>query len=140
LPAAVREGESYRTDRISIVSEAPIRGFTKDAFDMLVSSDGYRADVSRAEAFAQFEAMPMPSPETEEWRYTDLRALDLAAYEPLREEPRAETLDDVKPGALEAAGDVGDRAGLAVQHNSSVVIAHLDPQLERDGVVFEGID
>jgi len=122
------------------VSDPPIRGFTKDAFDMLVSSDGYKADASRAEAFAQFEATPMPSPETEEWRYTDLRGLDLGAYEPLREEPRAETLDDVKPGALEAAGDVGDRAGLAVQHNSSVVIAHLDPQLERDGVVFEGID
>src|SRR5437899_456287 len=107
---------------------------------MLVSSDGYKADASRAEAFAQFEATPMPSPETEEWRYTDLRGLDLGAYEPLREDPGAGPREDVRPGALGAAGEGGARAGRAVQHNSRVVIAHLAPQLDRDGVVFEGID
>ena len=41
----------------------------------------------RERAFAEFGALPMPSPETEEWRYTDLRELDLAAYDPSAVEP-----------------------------------------------------
>jgi Fe-S cluster assembly protein SufD len=84
--------------------------------------------------------MPMPSPETEEWRYTDLREFDLSGFLPLQEEPRADNLDQVEPAILEAAGAVGDRAGLAVQHNSTVVLAHLDPDLHRRGVRFEGLD
>jgi Fe-S cluster assembly protein SufD len=112
--------------------------FTRDGLDRL--APGSASDPTRVRAFEQFETMPMPSPETEEWRYTDLRQLDLGAFEPYRPEPAAESLDDVKPDLLEAAGDVGDRAGLAVQHNSTVVIAHLDPEVARQGVRFESVD
>ena len=46
----------------------------------------------RLRALREFEAMPVPSQETEEWRYTDLSgfALDFAPYTPWgpRREPR----------------------------------------------------
>jgi Fe-S cluster assembly protein SufD len=118
-------------------------GFSKDALERLAASNGLAAGATgavREEAFAQFEAMPVPSPETEEWRYTDLRGLDLRAYTPYRSEPPAASLDEVKPAILEAAGEVGRRAGLAIQHNSTVVIAHIDPALADRGVVFTSLD
>src|SRR6266487_4344197 len=118
-------------------------GFSKDALERLAATDGLAAGATgglRAEAFAQFEAMPVPSPETEEWRYTDLRELDLGTFEPRAQEPTAANLDDVDPEILEAAGHVGERAGLAIQHNSSVITAHLDPVLAGQGVTFVSLD
>jgi Fe-S cluster assembly protein SufD len=50
------------------------------------------------------------------------------------------TLDDVDPAILEAAGDVGDRAGLAIQHNATVATIHLDPALAARGVSFTSLD
>ena len=69
--------------------------------------------------------MPVPSPETEEWRYTDLREFDLSTFRPYKEEPAAETLDEVKPDVLAYTGHIGERAGLSIQHNSTSVIAHI---------------
>jgi Fe-S cluster assembly protein SufD len=37
-------------------------------------------------------------------------------------------------------GSPGERDGLLIQHNSTVVIAHLDPELDARGVHFESID
>ncbi len=82
----------------------------------------------------------MPSPETEEWRYTDLRDLDLTPFVPYAEEPPAANLDEVRPEILAAAGTVGERSGLAIQHNSSVVTTHLDPAEISKGVIFESVD
>ena len=121
------------------MSQQTATGFSKTALDRL---DGARSATLRAvsrQAFEQFEAMPMPSPGTEEWRYTDLREFDLA-LDPFVPEAKAATLDDVKPDLLAAAGDVGERAGLAVQHNSTVVISHLDADLARRGVAFASLD
>ncbi|HEX2069645.1 MAG TPA: Fe-S cluster assembly protein SufD, partial [Actinomycetota bacterium] len=39
-----------------------------------------------------------------------------------------------------AAGTVGERSGLAIQHNSSVVTAHLDPAEAAKGVLFTSVD
>jgi Fe-S cluster assembly protein SufD len=93
----------------------------------------------RQGAFERFNAMPVPSQETEEWRYTDLSAfeLDFTPYVPGIE---ATTLDDIPGRILEAAGNVQERAGLLIQHNSTTAIAHLDPALDRRGVHFESID
>jgi Fe-S cluster assembly protein SufD len=116
-------------------------GFTKETLDELSRKDeaGFVRGL-RDLAFDQFCAMPVPSPETEEWRYTDLRELDLSAFAHLGEEPRAASLDDVSHEILAAAGEVGGRSGLAIQHNSTVVIANLDPALHREGVRFESIE
>jgi Fe-S cluster assembly protein SufD len=116
-------------------------GLGKETFQELMAREGNGwLGRLRAQAFAAVETMPMPSPETEEWRYTDLRQFDLSAYTPLAEEPPAANLDQIAPDILEAAGQVGDRSGLAIQHNSSVVTSHLEPELASRGVVFGSLD
>ena len=114
-------------------------GFTRQTLEDIPGRDGGMPG-SRTAAFDRFEAMPMPSPETEEWRYTDLRDLDLSRFLPYAEEPRAANLDDVRPEIQQAAGPVGERSGLSIQHNSTVVTAHLDPSAADRGVIFESID
>jgi Fe-S cluster assembly protein SufD len=93
----------------------------------------------RARAFEQFESLPMPSPETEEWRYTDVTGLDLN-YEPFAPGGAAENLDQVPDELLAAAGDVGERAGLLIQRNSEVMTAHLDPSAAAKGVILADLD
>jgi Fe-S cluster assembly protein SufD len=118
---------------------ASTTGFTRETLARAAATGGDSADV-RTRAFEEFEALPVPSPETEEWRYTDLRGLDLSRYQPYAWEPAAPTLDDVDQGALAAVGHVGERAGLAVQHNSTVVSTHLDPEAAARGVLFVSLD
>ncbi|HEY6566071.1 MAG TPA: Fe-S cluster assembly protein SufD [Actinomycetota bacterium] len=93
----------------------------------------------RRRALDAFMTLPMPSPETEEWRYTDLLDFDLA-FAPYASGGRATSLDDV-PGEIQReAGDIGDRAGLLIQHNSDVMLGHLDPSLASQGVIFTDLD
>jgi len=51
--------------------------FDAVALESLPSVPGY-VDAIRRAAFEQYGALPIPSPETEEWRYTDLSELDLS--------------------------------------------------------------
>ncbi len=81
----------------------------------------------RRQALEAFNALPMPSPETEEWRYTDLVDFDLS-FEPYMAGGRATSLDGV-PGEIQReAGDIGDRAGLLIQHNSDVMLGTSIPR------------
>ncbi len=121
------------------MAQTTTRGFDRETLAALIGADDSLRDM-RDRALHAFESMPMPSPETEEWRYTDLRDLELGAYAPHVAENPAENLDGVKPEILEAAGTLGGRSGLAIQHNSTVVTAHLDQRAARAGVVFASID
>lgn len=116
-------------------------GFTRDALDRLNASNG-KAPLTelREQAFRQFEAMPLPSAETEEWRYTDIRGLDLSTYHTDGEERPVRTLDEVPAAILAAAGHAEDRAGLAIQHNSTVISAHLSDEEAAKGVTFLPLD
>jgi len=114
--------------------------FQKDSLDRMSADDGGGAATLREQAFERFESMPLPSPETEEWRYTDVSELLLDAFSLDGEQPAAESLDQVAPDVQEALGELGDRAGLAIQHDSSVVLTHLDPALAAAGVRLESID
>ena len=122
--------------------ETATSAFEPRALERLASTagDGDNAKQLRRDAYRSYEAMPLPSAETEEWRYTDVSELDLATFSLNGEEPLAKTLDDVPADLQEAMGDVGDRAGLAVQHNSTLTLAHLEPDLDKAGVHFESID
>jgi Fe-S cluster assembly protein SufD len=122
------------------VADTIRRGFDRTTLDAVVASDRNGMSRLRARAFEVFETTPMPSPETEEWRYTDLRDLDLDTYAPFAPETPSDTLDGVKPEILEAAGALGDRSGLAIQHNSTMVSAHLDNRAAAQGVLFASID
>ncbi len=93
----------------------------------------------RKQAFEEFLALPIPSQETEEWRYTDLSDLDLS-FAPFAPGGAARNLDEVPGEILEAAGVVGDRACLQIQRNSEVMVTHLDPELAAKGVIFTDLD
>jgi Fe-S cluster assembly protein SufD len=94
----------------------------------------------RRRALEAFRALPVPSQETEEWRYTDLSGLDFERFVPFSAGRKAANLDDLDEGALAAVGEVGERAGLLIQHNSETATCHLDPAVARRGVLFEGLD
>ena len=82
----------------------------------------------RERAYGEFASLPMPSPETEEWRYTDLSgfALDFAPH---------------TPGHGEGTpGLGGDLAATMLQHNSSVVMTTSGQDLEARGVIFCDLD
>jgi Fe-S cluster assembly protein SufD len=116
-------------------------GFTRETLEQVRLHDANgQVNALRDRAFERFEATPMPSPETEEWRYTDLREFDLDAFESFGGESPVGSVDQVDPSIVEAAGDVGERAGLSIQHNSTVVTTQLDPELAVRGVVFRSLD
>jgi Fe-S cluster assembly protein SufD len=111
--------------------------FDDRALDSLPEAAGSTSEL-RSRAFERFGSMPVPSQETEEWRYTDLSSFELD-FTPHVEGATATNLDEVPKDILTTAGDVSARAGLLVQHNSTTTIAHLDPAIRR-GVHFESID
>ncbi len=91
----------------------------------------------RLQSLERFEALPWPDPKSEAWRYSELKGFDLGAFDPLAEpHPDAPTLDEVPDEVLAAIGEVGDRAGFAVQLDADVVHITLDPALRAKGVVF----
>lgn len=94
----------------------------------------------REEAFGLFRALPIPSQETEEWRYTDLSGLDLGASAPFAPGLVSDNLDGVADEIQAAAGKIGERAGLLVQHNSETATVHLAPEEMDQGVIFLGLD
>jgi Fe-S cluster assembly protein SufD len=112
--------------------------FDEAALASLPESAGFTGEL-RSRAFADFSALPIPSQETEEWRYTDLSELELS-FAPYTPGGRAATLDDVPDPIQAEIGDIGDRAGLLIQHNSDVMLAHLDPDLASAGAVFGDLD
>lgn len=114
-------------------------GFSKEALGALPSASPF-VTALREQALEEFEMLPIPSPETEEWRYTDLTGFDFSFVPFAPGGPRATTLDDVPADVLGAAGDVGERAGLAIQRNSEPLIAHLDPAEAAKGVILTDLD
>ncbi len=91
----------------------------------------------REQAFHEFRALPVPSQETEEWRYTDLSgfALDFAPY---TRGAGPQAVD--RHGILAATGVVGERAGLQIQHNGDVISTQRALGLEDKGVWFGDLD
>jgi Fe-S cluster assembly protein SufD len=122
------------------MSDTSIRtGFDEQALSALPHAPAPFVDKIRARALEEFLALPVPSQETEEWRYTDLKDFDFG-FRPWAEGGHATNLDDVPAEILEAAGTVGDRAGLQIQRNSEVMVTHLDPELEAKGVILQDLD
>jgi Fe-S cluster assembly protein SufD len=101
--------------------------FSREALEALPGAPRYLEELRR-EAFERFEAMPIPSQETEEWRYTDLSDLDLS-FRP-----------HVPGHGAGVPAVVGDRAGVQVQHNSSVAMTTSNQDLDASGVVFCDLD
>jgi Fe-S cluster assembly protein SufD len=92
----------------------------------------------RERALEQHRALPIPSQQTEEWRYTDLESFDVNAFRPFVEGGGPEAV--TTHGLLPATGMVGERAGLLIQRNSEVVSTRLADGLGQKGVVFCDLD
>jgi Fe-S cluster assembly protein SufD len=101
--------------------------FDRSALRELPTAPAYVEELRR-EAFDRFEALPIPSQETEEWRYTDLSELDLS-FRP-----------HVPGHGRDVPGVEGERAGVQVQHNSSVAMTTSNQDLEARGVIFCDLD
>ncbi len=123
---------------MTLADVATKTGFTREALAALPSSTPFVAELRRR-AWDEFEAAPVPSQETEEWRYTDMSDFDFS-FAPFTPGARAATLDEVPEDVQAVAGAVGDRSGLAVQLNSEPLIAHLGPDEAAKGVVFTDLD
>lgn len=110
--------------------------FDERALAELPGASGFMGDLRRR-ALREFEAMPIPSQETEEWRYTDLSelALDFAPFAP-GGGPEAVN----RHGVLQAAGVTGERAGLQIQRNSEVISTQIANGLREAGVIFSDLD
>lgn len=96
-------------------------------------------ETMRRRAIQEFLALPIPSQDTEEWRYTDLSELEFS-FESFVPGSVASGLDQIEGEIMEAAAVVGDRAGLQIQHNGTVAVTVLDPDLAAKGVVFGDLD
>ncbi len=110
--------------------------FDEHALAELPQAAGFNGEL-RLRALREFEAMPIPSQETEEWRYTDLSDFDLD-FIPFSPGGGPEAVNH--HGVLEAAGVVGERAGLQIQRNSEVISTQLVDGLSGAGVIFCDLD
>jgi len=120
------------------VGTATATGFDKETLARLPETAAFVEEL-RGQSLEEFGALPVPSQDTEEWRYTDLSGFDFG-FEPFAEGGLAGNLDEVPSEILTAAGAVGDRTGLRIQHNSTEMVGHLDPAAAADGVVFTDLD
>src|SRR6266545_208494 len=141
-------------------------GFTIEAVEELAALHGepewLRA--RRREAFAAYERLPLPSRSDEEWRRTDIRGLDLDAFDAFERADGAapaDPIDDVagvlrqrgsEPGAVELEPDVAARGVLlmplseAASAHSDLVRRHLFTEVRPDrdkltalhGALFSG--
>ena len=91
----------------------------------------------RRQALELFRSMPVPSQETEEWRYTDLSEFELD-FEPSADGGTAEDLN--RHGLLAAAAISGERAGLQIQRNGTVLSTQRSGALDDRNAWFGSID
>ncbi|MFI5054327.1 MAG: SufB/SufD family protein, partial [Acidimicrobiia bacterium] len=110
--------------------------FDEHALAELPEVAGFTGEL-RLRALREFAAMPIPSQETEEWRYTDLSDLDLD-FVPFSPGGGPEAVN--RHGVLAAAGVSGERAGLQIQRNSEVISTQLVAGLSERGVIFGDLD
>ncbi|HSL15053.1 MAG TPA: Fe-S cluster assembly protein SufD [Actinomycetota bacterium] len=110
--------------------------FDEQALERL-PSPGFISSLRR-QALEEHRGMPIPSQQTEEWRYTDLEGFEFDGYIPFAEGGGPEAVN--RHGVLAAAGVVGERAGLQIQRNSQVISTKLAEGLAEQGVVLTDLD
>jgi Fe-S cluster assembly protein SufD len=101
--------------------------FTIEAVEELAALHGEPEWVRarRRDAFAAYERLPLPSRSDEEWRRTDIRGLDLDAFEAF------ERADGAAP-----ADPIEDTAGVLRQRGSEPGVVELDPEAAARGVLL----
>ncbi len=119
------------------------RGFSRDAVVQLSESrhePEWLLDL-RLEAWAEYEALPMPERTEEEWRRTDIRDLPLQAVQPFAAGRGRVASRDELPAAIRTELELaGALSGVVVQVDSSIIYHEVAPELAEQGVVFVDMD
>jgi len=87
----------------------------------------------RLEAWEAFVRLPLPSADEEEWRRTDISALDLDAFGVL---PHSAEKRRAPAPLLALAGDPAQAAGLRLVHDGAEIQSRVAPELARSGLIF----
>ncbi len=111
--------------------------FDERALGSLPEAPAFVSATAGRGASERFDAMPVPSQETEEWRYTDLSAFELD-FLPFADGGGPE--DRNRHELLSSAGAAGERAGLQIQRNSTVLSTQRSAALTDRGVWFGSLD
>jgi Fe-S cluster assembly protein SufD len=95
----------------------------------------------RAEGWAAWEDIPLPTQTTEGWRRTDLRWLDLDGLvaAPPSEAARVERLEDLPEAVLTQLQTDVASSGLLVDQDGTAAFLSLQEELARQGVLFTDI-
>ncbi|MFW6010353.1 MAG: Fe-S cluster assembly protein SufD [Gemmatimonadota bacterium] len=96
----------------------------------------------RREAWDTYASLPMPSTQSEEWRYTDVSDLrpveDFVPVAPSA--PASLAREELPDPVLEVLAGEQDRSGVAVEVNGRTVHRSLDDDLVDRGVIFARLD
>jgi Fe-S cluster assembly protein SufD len=104
------------------VSTVTTTTFDETALEALPTAPGFIQSI-RKQALEEFRALPIPSQETEEWRYTDLSEFDLS----------------FRPHVPGHNGQKGHAAGTAT-HGSSTAMTTSNQDVRSLGVIFCDLD
>ena len=108
---------------------------------------------ARRQGWERYAELPMPTPKSEEWRYTDISDLRLEDFEPVLAAGRSggsaggsaevggglDELESVPESVREVLARSGERSAVWVQVDGETVYHRLDEELADRGVVFEPI-
>ena len=116
-----------------------VRGFSRRAVEELSWRRGEPDWVRtwRLDAWAVYEATPMPGRTDEEWRRTDIRRLPIDQVLPFAGlDRRVASLSQLPHELVESLGEASLRSGLVVQIDASTAYTELDPALAEQGVIL----
>lgn len=88
----------------------------------------------RREAWATYEATPLPTTALEEWRYTEVSLLELDAYR-----LAAPSDEPAIPGEAVAVLEGKEAAGTVLQVDGDIVDVSLDEELASQGVILSDL-
>jgi Fe-S cluster assembly protein SufD len=110
--------------------------FDRAALEALPIAPGSTGEI-RERAFEQFEALPLPSPETEEWRYTDLSGFAFT-FVPHGEQ-HAKAVMTTSGQDLAPTGVVFCDLDVAAEKHPDLVEAHLHRLVPTDRTKFTAL-
>lgn len=116
-------------------------GFSKNAIEELSRAKKEPSWVldKRLEAWHLYEETPLPTPTDELWRRTSLKDLNFDSAVPFVADSNRDAISALPKKFQTTAADE-NAGGVLVQHNSSNVLARLDPKLKKLGVVLCDLD
>lgn len=126
---------------LAIFSPQPLAALPHEAVEELARHKGEPPWLRqhRLEAWQTFDALPMPSPQDEDWRRTDIGPLPTETFS-FYDDPNQQAEGPQQLARALRLSLPQDGAGLLVQHNSRVVYQTLADDLAQRGVVFTSLE